>query len=270
MDAADDDKASVSDRAAPGLPALWHAPEPPADAVAILARRYQRAESGGMALLNRLGGRLEDQLAALPAPMLRQIETLTRRFLIGAYGAATVAPGLGRIGARGQIALASAAGAAGGAGGIATAIAELPVTLTLILGAVQDVAAKAGFDPRAEPTRRECLRVFGAGGPLSRDDGVDTAFIAARLTLTGPAIGSVLAAVVPRLATSMGQKLLAQSVPVIGAVAGAGLNAAYLHYYREMAAVRFGLIALAASHDPDRVIAAFHEAVASERAPARR
>jgi hypothetical protein len=258
MDTADEDKASVPERPAPGLPALWHAPEPPADAVAILARRYQRAESGSMALLNRLGGRLEDQLAALPAPVLRQIETLTRRFLIGAYGAATVAPGLGRI------------GAAGGAGGIATAIAELPVTLTLILGAVQDVAARAGFDPRAEPTRRECLRVFGAGGPLSRDDGVDTAFIAARLTLTGPAIGSVLAAVVPRLATSMGQKLLAQSVPVIGAVAGAGLNAAYLHYYREMAAVRFGLIALAASHDPDRVIAAFHEAVASERALARR
>jgi len=50
-------------------------------------------------------------------------------------------------------------------------------------------------------------------------------------------------------------------VPVLGAVAGAGLNAAFLGYYREVAHVRFGLLRLSERHGTERVIAAFGKAV---------
>jgi len=54
---------------------------------------------------------------------------------------------------------------------------------------------------------------------------------------------------------------MAQAVPVLGAVAGAGLNAAFLGYYREVAHVRFGLLRLSERHGTERVIAAFGKAV---------
>ena len=51
--------------------------------------------------------------------------------------------------------------------------------------------------------------------------------------------------VAPRLATAMGQKLAAQTVPVLGAAAGAATNYAYTSYYQQMAHVHFGLLRLA-------------------------
>jgi hypothetical protein len=123
----------------------------------------------------------------------------------------------------------------------------------------------AGFDPDDPAIRAECLQVFAAGSPLADDDGANTSFVGARLALTGAALQKVIAAVAPRLGIAMGQKLAAQAVPVLGAVAGAGLNAAYLSYYREIARIRFALLRLAQTHGPDATLRAF---AAAARVPA--
>ncbi|MGL6211861.1 MAG: EcsC family protein, partial [Paracoccaceae bacterium] len=68
-----------------------------------------------------------------------------------------------------------------------------------------------------------------------------------------------------RLAAAMGQKLAAQAVPVLGAISGAALNAAYLGYYRDMARIRFALLKLAETHGPEPVLAAFGAATAPPR-----
>ncbi len=158
------------------------------------------------------------------------------------------------------MAAAVAAGAAGGAGGLATALAELPVTVTLILHAIRGEAAAAGFDPEDPEIAAACLQVFAAGSPLDRDDGIDTSFLSARLTLTGPALQAMIRAVAPRLATALTQKLAAQAVPVLGALSGAALNAAFLTYYREIAAIRFALMRLAVSAGEAAVLEAFRAA----------
>ncbi len=75
----------------------------------------------------------------------------------------------------------------------------------------------------------------------------------------------MLAAAAPKLAAVLGQKVMAQAVPVLGAVAGAGLNAAFLGYYREMAHVRFGLLRLAERHGIEPVIKAFGQALGPAR-----
>ena len=247
------------------LPAPLRAP-PPQEVIAAIAARHLRASRGVMSVVNGLGTRIEDQIKSLPEPVQNRIEAVTESALTRAYGVARLGGGaMPRLSGRGHVALASISGAAGGLGGLPTALAELPLTVTLILHAIQDVAESYGFDPEAEPTRRETLRVFGAGSPLATDDGVNSAFIGARLTFTGPALQRMIAAIAPRLATALGQKLAAQAVPVLGAVAGAGLNAAYMNYYREMAHVRFGLLRLALDHDPAEVQAAFVDAVAPAR-----
>ena len=59
----------------------------------------------------------------------------------------------------------------------------------------------------------------------------------------------LIAAVAPRLSVVLGQKLAAQSVPVLGAIAGGGTNYVYTRYYQQIARVHFGLRRLAVDAD---------------------
>ena len=238
------------------LPALL--PSDPGPEIAELARRYKRANGPVMRLVNKLGDRLERQLDLVPARFRGQIERATAQALEAAYGIAGRAP---ELGGRGPMVAVVASGAAGGAGGIATALAELPVTVTLLLNAIRAEARAAGLDPDEAGVREECLRVFAAGSPLASDDGVNTSFLTARLSVTGQAVQGLIAAVAPRLAAALGPKLAAQAVPVLGAVSGAALNAAFLNYYREIARIRFALLRLSALHGAEPVLRAFAAAV---------
>lgn len=222
--------------------------------VAGLARRYRRANGPVIRLVNRLGNTLESRLSTLPAGLRGQIEKVTAQALLASYGVAARAPDLGE---RGPLAAVIAAGAAGGAGGLPTAVAELPVTVTIFLNAIRAEARNAGLDPDDDRVRAECLQVFAAGTPLAQDDGVNTSFIASRLALTGSTVQNLIAAIAPKFAAVLGQKLAAQAVPVIGAISGAALNAAFLSYYREIARVRFALLALAKIHGAEAVDAEF-------------
>lgn len=228
--------------------------------VSGLAVRYRRANGPVMALMNRLGGSLEGQLALLPKGLRKQLEAVTISSLSRAMDVAAYADRAPDFGPRGPMAVAIASGAAGGVGGLATSLAELPVTITIILHSIRQVAVAHGFDPDTPAIRAECLAVFGAGSPLGGDDGVNTSFLGARLAVTGPALQALIAKIAPRLAAALGPKLVAQSVPLLGALAGAGLNAAYIRYYREIAEIRFGLLRLAERHGVDTVMVAFQQA----------
>ncbi len=222
-----------------------------------LATRYRRANGPVMSVVNRLGGTLENQLALIPDAVRMQLERVVAGALDGAMSVAGQADRMPDTGSRSRIAAAMATGAAGGAGGLATSIAELPVTITLILHAIRRAARDEGFDPDTPAIRAECLRVFGAGSPLATDDGINTSFLSARLTLTGPAVQKIVATVAPKLAAALSQKLAAQAVPVLGAVAGAALNGAFLSYYQEIAVIRFRLLRLAETHGEEKVLDAF-------------
>lgn len=228
--------------------------------IAALARAYQRANGPVMVLINHLGGGLEAQMAVMPVAWRVEVERVTGAALRAAHGVAGIGSYAPDIGKRGTMLAAIATGAAGGAGGLAGSLIELPVTITVILHAIRREAVAAGYDPQDRATRAACLEVFAAGSPLAMDDGLNTALISARLTLTGPALRKIIATVAPRLAAAMGQKLMAQAVPVLGALTGAALNAAFLNYYREQARIRFALLRLAERHGAERVLAKFAKA----------
>ena len=234
----------------------------PAPEIAAWAGRFRRANGPAMRLVNRLGGSLESQMGMMPAVLRERLEQATARALQAAYDLAGQGPVLGD---RGPLVAAMVSGAAGGAGGLATSIAELPVTVTLILNATRAAAVAEGYDPAEDWVRAECLKVFGAGTPLAADDGINTSFLSARLTITGSGVQRIIATVAPKLAGALGQKLAAQAVPILGAVTGAALNAAFLSYYREMARIRFRLLRLAEAHGVEAVLAAFAAAVAPPR-----
>lgn len=227
-----------------GEAAVLQAPTP--EAIRALAARLKRANNAGMQVLNMVGGTADGLFGKLPAPIRTQLETVTLSALELAFDGATRSRKNGFEGG-GWLskAVSSGLGAVGGAGGLPTALAELPVTTTVLLHAIQAVAREHGFDPERSDVRKACINVFAAAGPLDDDDGADLGFLAARTTLTGTTLNGIIARVVPRLSVVLGQKLAAQTVPILGAVAGAATNYAYTAYYQDMAHVTFGMLRLA-------------------------
>lgn len=244
---------------------------PPAAQSAIdeIAARHRAAGGLMMKLVAAAGGQIENRMDLLPDRVKSRINAATSAALEAAYGLAErslVGGGAGAMGGdRAHLALATLTGVLGGLGGLATALAELPVTTAVIFRAIQTIAAGHGFDPADPAVRAECLQVFAAGSPLPGDDGVNTSFLAARVTLTGPGLQRLIASISPRFAALLGQKLAAQTVPILGAVTGAGVNYTFMDYFQEMAHVRFGLMRLAEAHDKVAVAAAFRAAVSQGR-----
>ncbi|SLN54986.1 EcsC protein family protein [Falsiruegeria litorea R37] len=215
-----------------------------------IAKHYRSAGGAGVQMLNALGGKAEGLLDQLPANVRDGLTGATERALRlsvqAAQGSRRAVPDQNEWV---NAAVTTAMGAAGGFGGLPGALVELPATTTMLLRAIQGVAAGTGFDPATESVQFDCVRVFSAAGPLDFDDGADLGFLSARMTLTGGAMQKLIATVAPKLATALGQKLAAQTVPILGAVAGAGTNFAYTRYYQQIAHVQFGLRRLAVDAD---------------------
>ncbi|MEN8888098.1 MAG: EcsC family protein [Celeribacter marinus] len=232
-------------------PALTHGPDvvlqaPTDAAIADLARKLKRANNPGMQLLNLVGGTADGLFGKLPKPVRGGLEAATLSALEVAFdGAARTRANGYTAGGWLSRAVSSGLGAVGGAGGLPTALAELPVTTTVLLHAIQGVAEEYGFDPARDDVRKACIQVFAAAGPLADDDGADLGFLAARTTLTGATLSGIIAKVAPRFSIVLGQKLATQTVPVLGAVAGAATNYAYTAYYQDMAHVTFGMMRMA-------------------------
>jgi len=245
----------INDKMAASVPAT--VPPDPTLEIMRLAQRHARAMGPVMSLVTKLGGTIEKQMTHLPPAFRQKVEKLTGDALQHALTLADKGRNAPDFGPRAAPALAAMTGAVGGAGGIASSLVELPVTVTVILHSVLRAAEAEGFDTTLPEVRAEALRVLASGGPLDFDDGIDTAFLGARLTLSGSALNKILASVVPGFATALSQKLAAQAVPVLGAVAGATLNTVFLMYYRELAHIRFALLRLSIQHGAETVRTAF-------------
>ncbi|WP_085879115.1 EcsC family protein [Roseisalinus antarcticus] len=237
--------------------------------IAVFVERQRKARSLLMQVVTFAGGQVEDALKYLPKRVRGRLDEAARSALERSYEVASGTAGRFE-GDRINKAFATLSGALGGLGGLPTALAELPVATTVIFRAVQGVAARNGEDPLSAETRMECLRVFGSGGPGREDDGIDTTFVGARLSLSGPAVHKLIATVAPRFAAVLSQKLASQAVPVLGAAAGAGTNYAFTDYFVEMAHVHFGLRRLARGFGEAQVLDEFHRVLAERSVPVNR
>ncbi len=162
--------------------------------------------------------------------------------------------------------LAAASGALGGAFGFTTLAIELPISTTIMLRAIADVARSEGFDLKDLSTKQSCIEVFALGGPSSSDDATETAYYAARGFTTETVLmlskelaeiaarqatkniaptqsGKWLTAIIEKVATRFGivitEKAAAQAVPIMGAISGAALNTLFTDFYQDMAKGHF-------------------------------
>jgi len=254
---------------------------PPQD-LADLERARALLENPGLAAKFSavIGSPLEKGMKMLPARMQKAIHAATETALMKALDLAVKS--LGERPARAsrdrwhQVAVA-ASGAAGGAFGIAAIGIELPVSTTLILRSIADIAAAAGEDPRELETKLACLLVFALGSNKdASDDAAESGYFAARSALatavteasrhlaqkglskgTAPALVRLISLIASRFGIVVSQKAAAQMVPVIGAAGGALINTIFISHYQDMARGHFTVRRLERKYGPQAVREAY-------------
>ena len=241
--------------------------------IALVAKQYKSANNLMMKLINMTGSKVESAMNTLPDNWQSQFDGIIESALMKSYNTATWTNASlepkGRIDkalhkVSGDLAhriAATTSGAIGGVAGAASSWAEIPIAITLIFRSIQNIASEYGEDLSSDEVKIECLKVFGSGGPMKSDDGVDMGFIGARVSLTGASVQKMISSIAPKFGAVLSQKLAAQTVPVIGAVSGAGINYTFITYYQQMAHVRFRLRKLASEHGIEAVLGEFKIAV---------
>jgi len=78
---------------------------------------------------------------------------------------------------------AAASGALGGAFGLAALAFELPVSTTIMLRSIADIAKSEGENIQYIDTKLACLTVFALGGRTRKDDATESGYFAARAAM---------------------------------------------------------------------------------------
>ncbi len=151
-----------------------------------------------------------------------------------------------------------ATGAGGGSFGLPALAIELPVTTTIMLRSIADIARSEGEQIGLLETRIACLEVFALGGASKSDDGTETGYFVVRAALartisdatkyiaakglTGegaPALVKFITNLASRFGIIVSEKVAAQSIPLIGAAGGALINTIFIDHFQNMARGHF-------------------------------
>jgi hypothetical protein len=149
-------------------------------------------------------------------------------------------------------------GAFGGFFGAPALAVELPITTTIILRSIADIARSEGEDINGLDSRLACLEVFALGGRSQADDGAETGYYAVRAALAkavsdaakhiaqkgltqegAPAIARLVSQIASRFSTVVSEKIATQAVPVIGALGGASINLLFIDHFQDVARGHF-------------------------------
>ena len=175
-------------------------------------------------------------------------------------------------------ALAAGSGALGGAFGLMSLPLELPVSTTIMLRAIADIARSEGEDLTDPEAALACVQVFALGGRSDAEGLAESGYFAVRGALAksvteaaryiaerglveegAPVLVRFAAQIASRFGLVVSQKLAAQAVPVIGALGGAALNAAFTDHFQAIARGHFTVRRLERVYGKDAVRAAYEE-----------
>src|ERR1700722_2431027 len=246
-------------------------------------------EGAGFAsrLTNLLGRQVESAGRALPSPVRKIVahatETALRAALRVAVGTIDVkAPPKAANGM--HKALAAASGAAGGAFGLAAVAVELPVSTTIMLRSIAQIARAEGEDLGTPEAALACVEVFALGGHRPGEAAREGEYFAIRSALaktvsdsasfivhhglaneTAPVLVRLVAQIAARFGVVVSEKIAAQALPVIGAVGGAAVNLAFVEHFQTIARGHFTVRRLERAYGAD-VVRFEYERLRYERA----
>jgi len=149
-------------------------------------------------------------------------------------------------------------GAAGGFFGLPGLVVELPVTTTIMLHSIAEIARAQGEDLNSPESALACLQVLALGPEGSSGEALESAYYATRAALAqvtrdaaayvaqkglskegAPALVSFLARIAARFGLEVSEKAAAQLVPVAGAAGGLALNVLFTNHFQRLAEGHF-------------------------------
>ncbi len=152
----------------------------------------------------------------------------------------------------------AATGAGGGMLGLSTLAVELPISTTIMLRSIADIARSQGEQISSVDAKLACLEVFALGGKSLKDDSAETGYFFVRSALaravseaadhivkrglgqkSAPALARLITAIATRFGIVVSEKAAAQAVPLIGAAGGALINTIFIDHFQDTARGHF-------------------------------
>jgi hypothetical protein len=148
----------------------------------------------------------------------------------------------------------AATGGVGGFFGLPALVIELPVSTTIMLRSIADIARSEGEHISSSESKMACIEVFALGGSSQGDDGSGTGYFAIRAALAksvtkaaeyvaekgitqegAPALIRLIFQVADRFSIQVSEKAAAQALPAIGAIGGVLINTLFIDHFQNMA-----------------------------------
>jgi hypothetical protein len=166
---------------------------------------------------------------------------------------------------------AAASGAVGGAFGLAALPVELPLSTTILMRSIAEIAREEGEDLGAPNAALACVEVFALGGG-QEEAAFESGYFAIRAALaksvsesarfvasqglggaSAPAVVRLLTQIASRFGVVVTEKAAAQAAPVLGAIGGAAVNVAFAAHFQSLARGHFIVRRLERRHGADLV-----------------
>lgn len=167
-------------------------------------------------------------------------------------------------------------GGVGGFFGLPALVIELPISTSIMLRSITDIARSQGEKINSIESKLACLEVFALGGDSKNDDGTDTGYFVVRSALAksvaetaefiaskgmveegSPVILKFVVKIAQRFGIQIGEKSAAQAMPVIGAAGGALINTLFIDHFQDMAQGHFIVRKLEREYGPDFIKQAY-------------
>lgn len=245
-------------------------------------------ENPGIAakITNLIGMPVEKGFKLLPESWNRKIGGVTKRALMKAADAAMFTikkkPGEESSDKLHKLGVAITGGISGFLG-LPALIIELPVSTTIILRSIAEIAVAEGESIYDYRTKLACLEVFAMGGRQKSDDSYESGYYIVRTALAksiseaaefvatrslteegAPALVRFILNIAQRFSIQVTEKAAAQAIPVIGAVGGAIINTLFIDHFQDMAKGHFTVRRLENIYSKEIVKQAYEELIKLE------
>jgi len=248
-----------------------------------MAARKLETQSLAMKVAERLGMPVEGLLRMLPAGAQRSVGMAVQKALEQCLSVALkVGPKPGQLfrppvhHKRSHMAAVAVSGAVGGFFGLPGMLVELPITTTLMLHSIVEIARMQGEDLTNPEGALACLEVFALGPGDARGhthrDALESAYYVSRTALAqatreatsylvqkgaakegAPALVSFLSRVAGRFGLEVSEKVAAELIPIAGAAGGLTLNVLFNKHFESVAEGHFTVRRLERKYGPEVV-----------------
>jgi hypothetical protein len=218
-------------------------------------------QSFAMKVATKAGTPIEALLHRLPLPAQTAIQSSVDRALERCLHVALKmhrAKSPARIFKRSHTAATAITGAVGGFFGLPGLLVELPITTTVMLHSIVEIARSEGEDLMTPESELACLEVFALGPQSDHREAQESAYYATRTAMaqvtreaasylgrkglikeSAPALMSFVGRVAARFGLEVSEKVAAEIVPIAGAVGGLTLNIVFSQHFQSLAEGHF-------------------------------